>query len=413
MTSDGPHAGHEPAEEAAGQPRAGVARARASVPGIRASASVPPAAPQADGSVTSAAPEVPAPRTSVESRPTFSATAPVPAASRLRPGGEPGPAIPDGLPAPRPRVYGTPITPPGGPYPTVPAPRDIEPLFPPIATEHAQAGPARPVARGSAHPTLASGVARVSGAPGVGAPPGGAVPPGATGSPSAPFASPPQAVPGPPAGLLPGRAGVPPQPTQPTGPFRGAGLPAYGDLVGLIPTSAAAAPPAPTTGAPAAPAPPGYPPSPPQLGHPPLGRTPARPAASERPGPAQPTAPPDDQSPFAAFRTAAEQDQTSTPQVRSGRVLVAVIAAAVLLLALPLGIVWLVTRPNPSFNVGECVRQSGTAAVEATCQEPGAYEIVSKVDTVEKCADRNQPYAVLTAKGGTEQVLCLRPAGSG
>jgi hypothetical protein len=88
-----------------------------------------------------------------------------------------------------------------------------------------------------------------------------------------------------------------------------------------------------------------------------------------------------------------------------------VIAAAVLLLVVPLGIVWLVTRPAPpTFEVGECVRQSGTAAVEASCADGGAYRIVAKTDSADRCEDIRQPYAVLPARGGKEQVLCLQPA---
>jgi hypothetical protein len=93
-------------------------------------------------------------------------------------------------------------------------------------------------------------------------------------------------------------------------------------------------------------------------------------------------------------------------------VLVAVIAAAVLLLVVPLGIVWLVTRPAPpTFEVGECVRQSGTEAVAASCGESGAFRITSKADAADQCEDRSQPYAILPARGGKEQVLCLQPAG--
>lgn len=434
MTSDGPHAGHEPAEAAADPPKAGTGRASASVPVIRASASVPSAAPQTGASVSSAAPQngaygappppdayppaaagspaaptrppstpaVPAPRASDDPRPTFSATASVPAASRLRPGGEDTPAAPDGIPAPRPRVYGTPITPPGGPYPTVPAPRDIPPIFPPIAGGQAHAGPAGAMTRGSANPTAVSGVAAVRGIvapqgptrqPGTAVPPGSAVPPAAG---------------APPTGLLP-------DPAHPTGPSRPPGLPAYGDLLGLIPTSAAAPAPPTTRPNPNAPTSGGYPPVAPQVGHTEPGQTSAearQPAGYGPPGAPALARPAQAERPdFEAFRLAAQQDQGPIPQVRSGRVLIAVIAAAVLLLVLPLGVVWLVTRPN--FNVGQCVRQSGSAAVETTCQDARAYEIVSKVDGPQDCPDRNQPYAVLAGKSGKEQVLCLRPASNG
>jgi hypothetical protein len=132
-------------------------------------------------------------------------------------------------------------------------------------------------------------------------------------------------------------------------------------------------------------------------------------AAPSRPGQAYPAAAPDDHSRFDAFRP---EPEPATPQIRSGRVLVAVIAAAVLLLVVPLGIVWLVTRPAPpTFEVGECVRQSGTEAVAASCGESGAFRITSKADAADQCEDRSQPYAILPARGGKEQVLCLQPAG--
>ena len=100
------------------------------------------------------------------------------------------------------------------------------------------------------------------------------------------------------------------------------------------------------------------------------------------------------------------------PQVRNGRVLAAVLAAALLLLVVPLGIVWLVTRPgddafNP--NVGECVKQSGSGAVVAACSEQGAFSVAAKVDNQDQCADKTQPHIVVTGSGGKKQVLCLVP----
>jgi hypothetical protein len=92
-------------------------------------------------------------------------------------------------------------------------------------------------------------------------------------------------------------------------------------------------------------------------------------------------------------------------------VLLAVLCAAVLLLVVPLGIVWLATRSSgPSFDVGSCVRRSGSEAVAAQCTDSGAFTVVSKVDNQSKCTDPpGQPYVVV-AEGGKDKVLCLRPA---
>jgi collagen type III alpha len=465
MTSDGQRAGQEPAEAASGQPDPAPARASASVPGIRASASVPAAAPPAGGyaapqtgatpassaqdsqssypTVPPASPAVPAQRVPADSRPTFSASASVPSSSRISARDDPGPVPSAGIPPPRPRVYGTPSTPPGGPYPTVPASRDVAPGFAPAPTEHHPAWPPEtsppsvggdPPARGAGGP--ATGTASVPGVmpqPHVGSGQPGAGPewPGVG-----------------PRGPRPGEASEWP---PPGGQFRAAGVPPYGDLVGLTPAPDGAAAPAsaptayPWAGQPYPPAAPPYPqaapPAAPPAGQPyPQAVSPAAPPAGQpypqavspaghpatlpgypagapgqpqvQPSPAAPGAayPRDDQSRFDAFRS--EPDQSAlTPQVRSGRVLVAVIAAAVLLLVVPLGIVWLVTRPAPpTFEVGECVRQSGTAAVEASCADGGAYRIVAKTDSADRCEDIRQPYAVLPARGGKEQVLCLQPA---
>ena len=105
------------------------------------------------------------------------------------------------------------------------------------------------------------------------------------------------------------------------------------------------------------------------------------------------------------------EGEQPVPQIRNGRVLLAVLCAAVLLLVVPLGIVWLATRSSsPSFEVGSCVRRSGSEAIAAQCSDSGAFTVVAKVDSKEKCTDPpGQPYVVV-ADSGKEDVLCLRPA---
>ncbi|HYN97080.1 MAG TPA: hypothetical protein VES42_24845, partial [Pilimelia sp.] len=105
--------------------------------------------------------------------------------------------------------------------------------------------------------------------------------------------------------------------------------------------------------------------------------------------------------------TDAKAEAEPTPQVRNGRVLLAVLTAAALLLVVPFGIVWLATRGSDGgFPVNSCVRQAGSEAAPVRCGEQGSFQIVSKVDDQAKCPDANQPVAVLPNKN---LVLCLRP----
>jgi integrin beta 8 len=97
---------------------------------------------------------------------------------------------------------------------------------------------------------------------------------------------------------------------------------------------------------------------------------------------------------------------------RNGRVLAMVLAAAVLLLVIPLGLVWVFTRSDgTTFDpaVGDCIKQSGDSAVTANCTEPGAYVVRSKVDDAKQCPDAKQPHVAVPG-GGTNQILCLAPA---
>ncbi|MBC9004777.1 LppU/SCO3897 family protein, partial [Micromonospora aurantiaca (nom. illeg.)] len=125
-----------------------------------------------------------------------------------------------------------------------------------------------------------------------------------------------------------------------------------------------------------------------------------------------------EQGRFDAFKPDAAEAQTEAPppKVRNGRVLAAVLIAAVLILAVPLGLLTLLGKvgddKSAGFDpaVGSCVKQSGTSAVAADCGEPGAFSVVSKVDNKDKCADLAQP-SVSVESGGTTRVLCLKPAG--
>ncbi|MET8906129.1 hypothetical protein [Micromonospora sp. NPDC004551] len=153
----------------------------------------------------------------------------------------------------------------------------------------------------------------------------------------------------------------------------------------------------------------------------PGGFPPAFPPPPQQAPPAWPQAGPGgdpDQGRFEAFKPEAEpKTEAPTPKVRNGRVLAAVLIAAVLILAVPLGLLTLLGKiggdDKPAgFDpaVGSCVKQSGTSAVAADCGEQGAFTVVSKVDSKDKCADPAQPQVVLPGDG-TNRVLCLKPAG--
>lgn len=127
-----------------------------------------------------------------------------------------------------------------------------------------------------------------------------------------------------------------------------------------------------------------------------------------------------EQSRFDSFKPDAEpKTEAPTPKVRNGRVLAVVLIVAVLILAVPLGLLTLLGKFGGDDNtkpagfdpaVGSCVKQSGGGAVAANCGEQGAFTVVSKVDAQDKCADPTQPHVVLPGEG-TNRVLCLKPAG--
>jgi hypothetical protein len=128
----------------------------------------------------------------------------------------------------------------------------------------------------------------------------------------------------------------------------------------------------------------------------------------------------EDQGRFDAFRPDAEpattapasDDKPDPPaKERNGRVLAIVLGTAVMLLVIPLAVVYLFTRSSgDGFNpaVGSCVRQSGNTAVAATCTEPGAFEVVSRVDVAANCPDKGQPIVEVSG-GRSDNVLCLSP----
>jgi hypothetical protein len=128
-----------------------------------------------------------------------------------------------------------------------------------------------------------------------------------------------------------------------------------------------------------------------------------------------------DQDRFNAFTTGAGAaagaqpkvpDQAAAPKtVRLPLAILGIVGAAALLLIMAFGITWVATRPGtPAFEVGSCVRESGKQAVKAGCGDAGAFTVVQKVDKLEQCTDPKQPYVVVPASKGKQEVLCLRPA---
>ncbi|MFD0786331.1 hypothetical protein ACFQZ8_20730, partial [Micromonospora azadirachtae] len=130
-------------------------------------------------------------------------------------------------------------------------------------------------------------------------------------------------------------------------------------------------------------------------------------------------APENDQNRFDAFKPDEEpKTEAPPPKVRNGRVLAAVLTAAVLILAVPLGLLFLLGKVGgdqaPAFDpaVGSCVKQAGEGAVAADCGEANAFTVVSKVDDKDKCGDPSLPHVVLQGDG-PNRVLCLKPATAG
>jgi hypothetical protein len=124
-----------------------------------------------------------------------------------------------------------------------------------------------------------------------------------------------------------------------------------------------------------------------------------------------------EQGRFDQFKPEAEpKTEAPAPKVRNGKVLALVLIAAVLILAVPLGLLTLLGKVGgdkkpAAFDppVGSCVKQSGETAVAVDCAEQGAFTVVSKVDAKEKCADPAQPQVMLQGDM-PNKILCLKPA---
>ncbi|WBB93676.1 hypothetical protein [Verrucosispora sp. WMMC514] len=372
----------------------------------------------------SQSPAIPAPRTSpeAEGRPAspagggVAASASVPLSSRVMPPAD-HPARPAGSPAPQPRVYGRPArteepAPEHGEQPLVPrfdqgpgrfdgdpgaargdqgperyepAPERFEPASeprfadrePPMGGPNAFAGPAAP-ASPAAPPPFPPGMPSFVDAPPANRPVNGVRPHA--------------------------------EPDRPADPFGGAPRDPFG-APGNEPFGGPSERPGGTYGAPFRSEPggehnPAYPP-------PPQSAPPWSPGPGSGSGEAE-------QGRFDAFKPVAEPAaEAPAPKVRNGRVLAAVLVAAVLILAIPLGLLMLLGMVGGSDDanafdppIGSCVKRSGSTAVAADCAEPEAFSVVSKVESKDKCPDPAMPHVDL--RGATANpVLCLKEATGG
>ncbi|WP_433284230.1 LppU/SCO3897 family protein [Micromonospora sp. CA-244673] len=356
-----------------------------------------------------AGPMVPGPRTSPEGG-AVSASASVPMTSRVTPPAD-QPLPTSGAPGPQPRVYGRPARPEPEEAPGQDGPNGFAEPGPHPRTDesdrqhgYADAPPVHsaPPSSPAAPPPFPPGVPSFVDPPGNNRPVNGVHPHNGErpGGPHDPFGGPagPHEPFGAPGGHQDPFGGPPGHRDQfggPGGPGEPFGGPAGGRASVGVPGQG-------PMGEPGG-FPPAFPP-PPQQG------PPAWPQAAPGGDP--------DQGRFEAFKPDAEpKTEAPTPKVRNGRVLAAVLIAAVLILAVPLGLLTLLGKIGgddkpAAFDpaVGSCVKQSGTTAVAADCGEQGAFTVVSKVDSKDKCADPAQPQVVLPGDG-TNRVLCLKPAG--
>jgi len=128
-------------------------------------------------------------------------------------------------------------------------------------------------------------------------------------------------------------------------------------------------------------------------------------------GPAQPPYAGPEPGRFAGLRY---DDPAIEAPARSKRGLIIgiVIAAVVVLVVIVVGVFLVLSKTSSSnsFAVGSCVKRADDKAISVACTDASAYRVMSKVDTVDKCPDKGQPYVVLQESGKADQVLCLKPA---
>jgi hypothetical protein len=100
------------------------------------------------------------------------------------------------------------------------------------------------------------------------------------------------------------------------------------------------------------------------------------------------------------------------PQRKNKRLLLvlALVAAVVVLAGIGTAVTLALGGSSTNFAVNDCVKESSGKAVKASCSDSKAYKVINKVGKNTDCADQNQPYVVVEHKGSKDEVLCLRPA---
>src|SRR6266536_1101839 len=98
-------------------------------------------------------------------------------------------------------------------------------------------------------------------------------------------------------------------------------------------------------------------------------------------------------------------DPAGPHEPRKNKKLLIILAAvaAIALIGAIITVVSLMSGNNANFAVGDCVKQSGSKAVSATCSDKGAYKVLNKVDQQAKCVDPKQPIVVVERKGSKDE----------
>jgi hypothetical protein len=92
---------------------------------------------------------------------------------------------------------------------------------------------------------------------------------------------------------------------------------------------------------------------------------------------------------------------------RKGRIIVAVLVISGALLAAAFGGLYVVDKVfnRGAFAVGDCVKQSESAAIKVDCGDSGVFKVTASVSSLDQCPDQTQPHV---EQG--KQILCLAPA---
>jgi hypothetical protein len=337
----------------------------------------PPAEQPADGDRTG---QVPPPGSGGPVRYSASASVPVPPPSSQQ--GQPNQGQqPQGNPIYPPGAYGQPVSPPGQQY--APSGGGQGPGRPPQYSPQAGQGQQSPWTSPPNNPANSGGYGPPSGPQG-GHPQGGGQG-GQHGGGQGPHSG--------------GQGGPPPgtygQPTQTFSPQPGYGPPQGGPSQGVPPGG-------------------GYPGGGYQ-GQPPMGQSPMGQGGFPPPG-GYPSSGGEQGRPPEHGRGGVPTggwpyvDQPPEPAKPRRRWLLITVFAVIglLLVAGAAGIGYAVTHRGDAYKVGACVQQDGGGAKVVDCATPGAYEIVSLVESAEQCPDPKEPSVLLSGGGKANQVACLK-----